>query len=1278
MVQSTRWQQSGRLPDVNEPISYLNEALDLIHESDPRRLEVISSLAMALQNRHKWKAGGMQSEDLSHAISLHREALSLRCESDAEQWVLLINLGLGLRTQAMDYGTNDTQPSSTLDEAVSLLRESFAAAPPTKHSYCLTMLALTLQTQFSQTRNSDDLDEAISAKEEEDLKRAILLHHQVMKIPSQRHPNRSYIFNVLKPALRSTFAANRQLPILFKTEDTLIDEPPASADITELNELDQIDTVIPDCRRVLDSHLLDHASTLTSLGLALHERFTKQQENKYVEQDTISEAIEVLSEALKLRPSPHQNRHLSLKNLALAHHTLYKYAYNLAGMHDTLDYTVSDLREALTLVSTQSDRLACQDLLAVMLCTRFIHGRQPLDLDEAILLHRKTLAVRDAFHPDRCSSLNNLAIALKTRSEHMRQVCDLDEAIALHREALATCSQSHSDQRYELALALHSCFQQTHRLSDCDKAITFFKEALSLISAADTERSAVLTNFAKTLRTRYMVTYHLQDLDRSIALSRRALELTPEYDYTGIICINNLAVSLCLRAEETGRLDDLNEAISICQESLTGFGRVRDNPERCTVLEILTPWSPHIYIPGRKPSTRNSNIPGASSHTWDIAIPGAGLPPRYRYVWTESPQILGNVLVSRFLRVDEAGDHLKDAQLAQDYYQAIEETDRYPLSQRFPATRMLARISDAGDDGHGLALDAYRESIQLLPLLATIGLDLKSRQQALMLNTDGLAREAAACAIRHGRLDLAVEFLESGRTVFWSQALQLRMPVDQLAAVNIELANKLQDISKQLENGALRDVSRSGSGSGEQAVVFDTEAVNYRLLDVEWAELVEKIRELEGFDDFLKPKSFITLSAAAQHGTIVILNASSFRSECDAILLTSTQDPIHVPLKTLSYQTLEALARHMCTLTNSSLPTARSTRPYVIMGDSDSAFRKILSLLWKRIVQPVLQALGLNKSEKPPRLFWLPTGPFTSLPLHAAGIYGEETSENVGDFVISSYTPTLNALLQEATTSESFKLLAIMQPTVPGELPLKFTKDEVLQIANHIPTQSLTVYGVPEQPSHVQDILSDLTTANMVHFACHGVQNSLNPLESALLLEERLTVSQLMNLKMLNAPFAFLSACQTATGDRQLPDEAMHLAATLLFTGFRGAVGTLWSIYDQDGPIVADHFYRHLTASANSQYGTPSTEHTASALHFAVNRLRTDRKCSFTRWVSFIHIGFLMYPSSKKSRKIQTSITAHHMLGWLGQRAPEYDNNGVILYYSHLHANGMLHFDGTK
>jgi CHAT domain-containing protein len=139
-------------------------------------------------------------------------------------------------------------------------------------------------------------------------------------------------------------------------------------------------------------------------------------------------------------------------------------------------------------------------------------------------------------------------------------------------------------------------------------------------------------------------------------------------------------------------------------------------------------------------------------------------------------------------------------------------------------------------------------------------------------------------------------------------------------------------------------------------------------------------------------------------------------------------------------------------------------------------------------------------------------------------------------------------------------MLVAIQPLTQGQVPLPYTKKELQTIEEHIPKESLVKFGIPEAPAHVQDILSALPTASFVHLACHGVQDATNPLDSMLLLEGQLKVSQLMKLDMRKASLVFLSACQTAMVDDTLPDEPIHLAATLLFAGFRGAVATMWYV----------------------------------------------------------------------------------------------------------------------
>jgi CHAT domain-containing protein len=199
-----------------------------------------------------------------------------------------------------------------------------------------------------------------------------------------------------------------------------------------------------------------------------------------------------------------------------------------------------------------------------------------------------------------------------------------------------------------------------------------------------------------------------------------------------------------------------------------------------------------------------------------------------------------------------------------------------------------------------------------------------------------------------------------------------------------------------------------------------------------------------------------------------------------------------------------------------------------------------------------------------PRIWWCSTGPFAFLPIHAAGVYEGDNPESLSDYAISSYTPTLDPLLASPPTKvHEPKMLAVTQPEMPGDrrLDLSFTLKELDMIEQHVPTTWLTKLGTKEEPTSVARVLSLLPHASFVHFACHGSQDLVNPLESALLLGDGdLKVSKIMQNSIQNASLAFLSACETAMGDEKVPDEAIHLAAAMLFAGFRGVVGTMWSV----------------------------------------------------------------------------------------------------------------------
>ena len=58
--------------------------------------------------------------------------------------------------------------------------------------------------------------------------------------------------------------------------------------------------------------------------------------------------------------------------------------------------------------------------------------------------------------------------------------------------------------------------------------------------------------------------------------------------------------------------------------------------------------------------------------------------------------------------------------------------------------------------------------------------------------------------------------------------------------------------------------------------------------------------------------------------------------------------------------------------------------------------------------------------EDPPRIWWCATGPLAFLLIHAAGIYNKgKTGLNISDYVVSSYTPTLTALINATEDHEN-------------------------------------------------------------------------------------------------------------------------------------------------------------------------------------------------------------------------------------------------------------------
>jgi len=264
-----------------------------------------------------------------------------------------------------------------------------------------------------------------------------------------------------------------------------------------------------------------------------------------------------------------------------------------------------------------------------------------------------------------------------------------------------------------------------------------------------------------------------------------------------------------------------------------------------------------------------------------------------------------------------------------------------------------------------------------------------------------------------------------------------------------------------------------------------------------------------------------------------------------------------------------------------------------------------------------------------PHITWCLAGRLGFLPIHAAGLYGTSNGPKIFDYVVSSYTPTLTSLLNAKRPLRRYddgpRLLAVSQPDAQMQKPLPETTHEVNVIRaleNRSDYFRVTVLNSKE--ATVESVLQCMKSCNWIHLACHGIQDPVKPTDSAFLINGRFTLNEIMKQSLPHAELAVLSACQTAKGDSLLPEEAIHLAAGMLMAGYGSVVGTLWSIRDDDAPIVAEKFYRYLIVEADGD----STKG-AYALHDAVGHLRDSMNgYGFDRWVPFIHLGVCSLSSS--------------------------------------------------
>ncbi|KAM0394566.1 hypothetical protein ACHAPZ_009845 [Fusarium culmorum] len=910
------------------------------------------------------------------------------------------------------------------------------------------------------------------------------------------------------------------------------------------------------------SYPSEHAGLLNNLASRLLDRYDRT--TKIADLD---EACEKLRQAIELAPPTYPQRGALLSNLGIQ----LAEKYTQTGQIQCLDEALQVSREAAACTAELDlDHPAFLCNLGHRLGQYYSASGKREYLDEAIRTFRTANVSTHPGHTHRLAILVSLALQLGERYSSEGNLDDLDEAIIFAKQVLDETDEKNpkrGDRMGTLADLLYYRFNRTGGIFDLDEAIQMRKQIVRSTPKSQNGRPGYLNNLANLLLARNTRSGALSDLVEAIVLIKQGIKDTPKGNVYRGAMLATLAAILGTKAVQTSNDKDLDEAIDVAYQVLQVVPPA--HPERVRYLHNLakllrmrysqsmkaTDLKEAIKIAQEAVDTAPSDFPDRSSLLSNLSTHLAE-----SYSQTKSPTDL---------------EKAKESFISAIYHNAS------PIQSRVTAGRyflLLPEILENLDQAYTVA----KFTVELIPLLNSRSIQNIDRQ-TLLMQAVAIASDAVAIALLHDRSTIdAVQLLETGRNIIASSLQDLRTDLSILQKDHPDKANRFVQLREQLDVPVTKNSTAESYTPGQPS----READRRRDTEEQLKLLLNDIRDQSGFEDFLLAPSATDLLAAAKDGPIVIINISQFG--CHALIIEQSGART-VPLTSLSWDKIHRRDR-------GSLET--------------------LEWLWNVIVSPILNAM--NFTQRPadhglPHIWWIPTGRLLGFPLHAAGYHLDEGLKTALDRVVSSYTPSVKTLIHSRRQQgpkmqgQHIKqnLVLVAMESTPEQGHLYYAAEEIQSIRNV--TKSSTMILVEEPPTVKNDVLSALRSCSIFHFAGHGGTDSLNPLESRLLLSDwktdPLSVENILDINLgREMPFlAYLSACGTSRiRTAGFVDEAIHMTSAFQLAGFQHVIGTLWDVSDRTCVDMARVTYEGLLK------GGMSDESVSRSLHDATRELRSQ------------------------------------------------------------------------
>ncbi|PWH18343.1 MAG: hypothetical protein DDG60_00695, partial [Anaerolineae bacterium] len=633
----------------------------------------------------------------------------------------------------------------------------------------------------------------------------------------------------------------------------------------------------------------------------------------------------------------------------------------------------------------------------------------------------------------------------------------------------------------------------------------------------------------------------LEDLEEAIRVLRQAVASTPPDSPDRPSRLNNLGNGLRDRYGRTGRLEDLEEAIRVLRQAVASTPP--DSPDRPSILNNL----------------------------------GTGLRARYGRT-----------------------GRLEDLEEARNLYRQA-----CSLAETGSQDVLLTASRAWGDwaferQAWAEAAEAYRFTFPAIEHLFRVQFS-RHGKESWIREIQGLPARAAYALLQIGQPERALEALEAGRARLLGEALERsRRDLENLAALgHADLLERYRAASERYEA-----LTRPSTGAERGEAAHSRPAGWLQQVEAAQAKLdgvIEQIRQVPGYETFLKTLTAEQIQAQAQGAPLVYLAATPAGGL--ALLVRAGAEVEFVPLPKLTEEALQkqvvgfSAKEYQALVEEAHKENRQPPSQADLLGgylgaylrwrsnarDAEAhaawfaALDNTLAWLGKAVMGPLverLQALGVPESAL---VRLIPGGWLGLLPLHAAklpspfgGGAGGEGEGYALDHYTFTYLPSAQALYhaRAAAGRPAESLLVVDNPD--GTLIASGQEAEAAQHA----FRGRPVTVLKGKRATRERTRRAMQEHAVLHFSTHGMADWKEGKRSHIRLADGvLTLEEIFDLRLECPRLAVLSACETGVPALEAPDELVSLPTGLMLAGIPCVIGSLWAVNDPATALLMAWFY---------------------------------------------------------------------------------------------------------